>query len=204
MIKVLHDHQSAFQIGDNLTLLDFVHIKNVVHAHLLAAEKLSALSSASSTSSILRPTISSSPSSNFDHLIPFVDLTNPRRPLPTSDRTDIALPSSRSDPPIPIHLNFLSPLPPYSAATPIAGQAFFITNGEPVAFWSFTRAVWFAYNGHVPKFTIVIPRSVAMILAAVSDVYGSMMGVEMAFSKSNVRYVTCDLYFGIEKVSCLV
>ncbi|KAL8278088.1 hypothetical protein RQP46_009548 [Phenoliferia psychrophenolica] len=36
-IKVYHDGQTSFQMGQNLNLFDFVYISNVVHAHLLAA-----------------------------------------------------------------------------------------------------------------------------------------------------------------------
>ena len=39
-----------------------------------------------------------------------------------------------------------------------AGEAFMITNGEPVYFWDFTRACWAAW-GHVNPRKIAIPMS---------------------------------------------
>ena len=43
-----------------------------------------------------------------------------------------------------------------------AGQAFFISNQEPVYFWDFMAAIW-AEFGHVPKYRIHIPTSIAWL-----------------------------------------
>lgn len=70
MIAVLKAGQAKFQLGSNENFFDWTYIDNVVHAHLLAAEKvhktvpITALSSA-------RP--------------PFVSKTLPRRLPPTSE-----------------------------------------------------------------------------------------------------------------------
>ena len=45
-----------------------------------------------------------------------------------------------------------------------AGEAFIITNGEPVYFWDFPRAVW-AEFGHVRSWNIYIPMSLGFWLA---------------------------------------
>jgi sterol-4alpha-carboxylate 3-dehydrogenase (decarboxylating) len=39
-----------------------------------------------------------------------------------------------------------------------AGEAFFITNGQPVYFWDFARGVWAAF-GHVNPRRVFIPMS---------------------------------------------
>lgn len=185
-----------YQIGHNLTLFDFVHIDNVVHAHLLAASKLLRLSRPSSIS------ISKSIEQDFfNHRLSLVNLTNFRRIMPTSYQTDVTLPSSHRDPPLPLFPSAFSPSPSYSCETPIAGSSFFITNGEPLPFWSFARAVWFAYNGHIPPFKVVLPGGIAMVLARCSEWWGLLSGTEVAMKVSNVRYVTSDLYFDVEKVS---
>ena len=44
-----------------------------------------------------------------------------------------------------------------------AGEAFFITNGQPVYFWDFARGVWAAF-GHVNPRTIYIPMSLGFWL----------------------------------------
>lgn len=192
LIKVLHDRQSIYQIGSNLTLFDFVHITNVVHAHLLAASQL------------LSESQSSFPTEDkFSHRLSLVNLTNPKRILPTSYQINILLSSPHTDPPLPLSPTPFSPVPPYSSLTPIAGSSFIITNGEPVPFWSFARAVWFAYNGHIPPYRVILPKGLALIFATISERVGEWMGIEVAMKRSNVRYVTCDLYFSIEKVSSL-
>lgn len=187
MIKVLHDGQTAFQIGNNDILFDFVHIDNVVHAHILASIKLD---------QITQP-----PLTNLDDRLSNIELTVKRRKLPISTATDVTT-STHVDPPLPAARNQFDQFSSSSSTDShsIAGEAFIITNGEPVAFWSFTRAVWFAYNGHVPKFTIPIPRGIAMGLAVVSEQVGKLMGMDVAFTTSNVRYVTSHMYFNIEKV----
>ena len=44
-----------------------------------------------------------------------------------------------------------------------AGQAFMITNGQPVYFWDFARACWAAF-GHVNPRRIYIPMSLGYLL----------------------------------------
>lgn len=170
-----------FQIGDNSTLFDFVHITNVVDAHLLAAERLG---SPPVSSSILATRLSS------------VNLTIPRRTLPTSrlptsDDVDPPLPALRTD-----YNQFVNPTIPLS----LAGRAVIITNGEPIPFWTFCRAVWFSYNGHIPAFIVPLPKSFALVLASVAEEIARLTGKEAAMTTVNVRYVTNHLYFDIERV----
>ncbi|KAG9232720.1 sterol-4-alpha-carboxylate 3-dehydrogenase like protein [Amylocarpus encephaloides] len=40
MIKVFHDKKTNFQLGENTNLFDFTYVRNVAHAHLLAANYL--------------------------------------------------------------------------------------------------------------------------------------------------------------------
>ena len=39
-MKVLEDGKTHWQIGDNTNLFDITYVDNIVHAHLLAADKL--------------------------------------------------------------------------------------------------------------------------------------------------------------------
>lgn len=181
LMKVLQDRQTIFQIGDNTTLFDFVHITNVVNAHLLGAERLGAPPVA--------PSILATRLSN-------VNLTIPRRKLPTSRPPT----SSEVDPPLParrsVYNQFVDPTIPLS----LAGTAVIITNGEPVPFWTFCRAVWSSYNAHIPAFVVPLPKSFAMILASVAENVARITGTEAAMTTVNVRYVTNHLYFDIERV----
>ena len=45
-----------------------------------------------------------------------------------------------------------------------AGQVFFISNQEPVYFWDFLAYIW-AQFGHVPKFRVHIPTTIAWVAA---------------------------------------
>lgn len=50
-----------------------------------------------------------------------------------------------------------------------AGEAFFISNEEPVYFWDFMAYVW-AQFGHVPSFRVHIPVELAWIVAFITEI----------------------------------
>lgn len=209
LIKVLKASQTNFQIGSNQNLFDIIHVRNAAHAHILAAEKLG---------------LEAIDSDIFNTRLDLVNSTNVKRILPTSiwpqvsDRPigliDESLPAARNrfD-----QFNYLSlePSPSTSSLTPpkilssqsstsVAGQAFFITNGEPIPFWSFARSVWYHYDGSVPGFIIPIPTSFANVLATLAEFYAEMRGKkkeEAGITKVHVKYVVSHLYCNIEKVS---
>ncbi|GAA5963884.1 hypothetical protein JCM21900_003965 [Sporobolomyces salmonicolor] len=74
-IAVHKSGQSAFQMGANQNLFDFVTVRNVVHAHLLAAERLDA-----------PPVVPST----FEGRLPPVACTVKRRRLPTSAHPEVS------------------------------------------------------------------------------------------------------------------
>ena len=53
--------------------------------------------------------------------------------------------------------------------SPVAGQAYFITNGEPMSFWDFVGQVLPPLGHKPPRFAI--PRSIAYAAAAVREAY---------------------------------
>ncbi|GAA5954236.1 hypothetical protein JCM10213_003353 [Rhodosporidiobolus nylandii] len=202
-IGVYKAGQSAFQMGSNQNLFDFVTLRNVVHAHLLAAERLGA------------PPLDPR---ELDCRLPPVACTVSRRTLPTSlhpEPVDSAHPPEHADPPLPAARNrfnqfFVHPasddrvLPPDDPALTVAGQAFFITNGEPVAFWSFARAVYHAYSGQPQRWwdPVVLPGAVGMVFAALSEWVGAAMGKrpeECGVNRKYMAYVLEDMYFDIER-----
>lgn len=198
-IEVYKSGQSIFQMGDDLNLFDFVTLKNVVHAHLLAADRLD------------NPQISAKPL--VSRLEP-VQCTIKRRRLPTSLHQDVVDPSKpppQADPPLPAMRNrwnqfACSDDEPIDASNlSVAGQAFFITNGEPVTFWTFARAVYFAYSQKPPRWwdPIVLPKSVGMLYAQLSETIGRFQGKkpeDCAVPTAHMQYVLHDLYFDIERV----
>ncbi|KZT66580.1 NAD(P)-binding protein [Daedalea quercina L-15889] len=80
----------------------------------------------------------------------------------------------------------------------VAGQAFFISNGEPRPFWEFVRALW-KEAGHVPKKVTVIPRSVAMVLALLMEIWGWLTGTQPTLTRFKVAMVTTARWCNISK-----
>ncbi|QRW12200.1 3-beta hydroxysteroid dehydrogenase/isomerase family protein [Ceratobasidium sp. AG-Ba] len=149
LMEVVKNGQTKFQIGSNTNLFDWTYVTNVAHAHLLAADKLD-------------QTLPSK-EDMLNSPLPPVSLTtepNPHR-IPTSSARPLDSALAKEE---------VSPLA-------VAGQAFFITNGEPVYFWDFTRAVWRA-TGHVPSSRVVFPKDIGMALAGAAEWWSWITGVK--------------------------
>ncbi|KAF2725582.1 NAD(P)-binding protein [Polychaeton citri CBS 116435] len=76
--------------------------------------------------------------------------------------------------------NLLSPNPT------AAGQAFFISNQEPVYFWDFLLYVW-AQFGHVPPRRFHIPPAVAWVAGALAEFGGWVRGAGSTLSRGSVK-----------------
>lgn len=200
---MLKTGKTKFQIGDNQNLFDWTYVDNVVHAHLVAAERLEK-------------------SVSFDELdtrIPPVDKDLPRRLLPTSSYRPPSL-LANEQALNPSFVNTSAPDQPLLAARnrydqyfsptastdgepsqiPVAGQAFFITNGEPIAFWDFPRAIWMEYNGHVAPYVIPLPVGVGLAAAEIGENVCRLMGIVPSLTRGKVVYSTTHRYYNIEKV----
>lgn len=81
------------------------------------------------------------------------------------------------------------------------GEAFFITNGQPIPFWDFPRALWYHYNGHVdsPESIVVLSLTFALILACLAELFSKLTGRPVQFTRYRVTYTACDRYYNIEK-----
>lgn len=66
-----------------------------------------------------------------------------------------------------------------------AGQAFFISNDEPVYFRDFMLAIW-AHFGHVPAYEVWITRSVACFVGDLFEAWAWLTGRTMSFSRGSV------------------
>lgn len=82
-----------------------------------------------------------------------------------------------------------------------AGEAFFITNGQPITFWDFPCALWYRYNGHAvpPEKLIVISLWFALILATLAEFFSQLTGRPVQFTRYKVTYTACARYYNIEK-----
>lgn len=82
-----------------------------------------------------------------------------------------------------------------------AGEAFFITNGQPIAFWDFPRALWYRYNGHVVsnENVWVLGLNLALVLAFLAECFSWITGRAVQFTRYRVTYTACARYYNIEK-----
>ena len=83
---------------------------------------------------------------------------------------------------------------------PAAGQAFHITNDEPISPFDFLRKVWYEYNGYQAAFILVIPYFLAFSIACINDAIAYVRGVRAeGLTRHNVRYATSRRVVSIEK-----
>lgn len=80
----------------------------------------------------------------------------------------------------------------------VAGEVFFISNGDPRPYWDFPRGLWQA-AGHTPKKITVIPKSVAMVIAVILELIAWIQGKEAFLSRFRVHYICLTRYCNIDK-----
>ncbi|WFD43703.1 3beta-hydroxysteroid-4alpha-carboxylate 3-dehydrogenas(decarboxylating) [Malassezia psittaci] len=81
------------------------------------------------------------------------------------------------------------------------GEAFFITNGQPIGFWDFPRALWYRYNGHIvsSKNVWVLGLNLALVLAFLAECFAWITRRPIQFTRYRVTYTACSRYYNIEK-----
>lgn len=96
------------------------------------------------------------------------------------------------------------PTGPEETPHPVAGQVFFITNGEPIHIWDFNRLVWRGLGAPAaeldPKNVTKIPRWLAMCLAALSQAWAKFTGGTTEFNLFAIRFLTATQWYNIDKV----
>ncbi|KIP01928.1 hypothetical protein PHLGIDRAFT_96543 [Phlebiopsis gigantea 11061_1 CR5-6] len=80
----------------------------------------------------------------------------------------------------------------------VAGEAFFISNGEPRPYWDFPRGLWKA-AGHTPKKITVIPKGIAMVIAVIMELVAWIRGSEATLTRFRVHYICLTRYCNIDK-----
>jgi len=85
--------------------------------------------------------------------------------------------------------------------SPVCGQAYFITNGEPVAFFDFVSD-FLVELGH-PPITKKVPWRLAYAVAAIAETWDTLKGgtlnAENGLTRFAIRYMVTHHYFSIEK-----
>jgi len=178
------NHQTRIKIGYNVNLFDRIYASNVVNAHLLTTDK---------------PLDSPLPIKN-------VAASNIETIRLTAGKYTIRSSGSRSPGPAleitaeidKSHFNFKEGVQPRASVRnkfepsyvlQVAGQAFFITNGEPMYSWDFAQAVWH----ECPSWTINIPMGLAKILGTLSEFVSKLMWKECGFFQGQDILRDCTL-----------
>ncbi|TKX26207.1 sterol-4-alpha-carboxylate 3-dehydrogenase-like protein [Elsinoe australis] len=78
------------------------------------------------------------------------------------------------------------------------GKAIFVSNGQPVYFRDFMKAVWARCDGHVP-WDVKVPEGLAWWLGLVSETMGWVMGREVALSRGSVMDAVGTRYADITR-----
>lgn len=82
-----------------------------------------------------------------------------------------------------------------------AGQAYFITNGEPMPFWDFVRKV--ASRLGFPPIKYRVPKGLAYAVATVKEgidtLKGGTLNAEDGLTRFAIRYMCTHHYFSIDK-----
>lgn len=82
----------------------------------------------------------------------------------------------------------------------VDGEAFVVTNGEPMYFWDFCRAVWAAYGSPLGVDHVrVLPRPVGIALGFLSEVFFAIINKPPTFNRQRIIYSTMTRYFDISK-----
>lgn len=207
--SVIKNGQTKFQIGSNENLFDWTYVGNVAHAHLLAADKLA----------------TAYPIAGLHEPLPEVDLSLGHHRIPTSHAHPLGPKTNPTDEEKAIAARFESDeidpsdLRPVlrskmdqfcdladgaeTESAPVAGQAFFINNCEPVNFWDWTRAVW-RELGHTPAYTITLPTGVGLVLATLAEMFSKVTGREPGFTRFRVTFATQQRYYDSERARRLL
>lgn len=204
--QVFKNKQTHYQIGDNNNLFDWTYVTNVADAHLLAADRLSTP----------RPDLEEAKR----HHLPLVDLSTGKRLVPTSKGRPtgpaVIPPPNAAEvenafrqgshyenrPSIRTRFDQLSDsVAAKTESNPfrVDGEAFFITNGEPIYFWDFMRAIWYEMGDPLDRKVMKIPKSLGSVLASLAETWAWMIGKEPTFTRFRVAFSCVNRWHNIEK-----
>lgn len=182
-----------FQVGDNKNLFDFTYVTNVAQAHLLAADKLNDEPPSEDELKRRRQHI---------ELTTLPSLPATMGPNATSTTKSIDTRSASDQFSRQAIENDEAPLA-------IAGQVFFITNGEPLPFWDvprffYSRLDQLTGQKKLERRQIVLSRSVGMVLAWLSEWWCWLVGKEPTFTRFRIMFSCVNRWHNIDKARLLL
>ncbi|KAL1958398.1 hypothetical protein VTO42DRAFT_4499 [Malbranchea cinnamomea] len=94
----------------------------------------------------------------------------------------------------------------HASSTPIPddekvdGEAFFITNGEPVYFWDMLKSIWAIQGSQLgPNDFWVIPKDLGIAIGWLAETVSWCLGRQSLFTRQRVVYTNMTRYFNIQK-----
>jgi sterol-4alpha-carboxylate 3-dehydrogenase (decarboxylating) len=82
----------------------------------------------------------------------------------------------------------------------VDGEAFFITNGQPVPFWDFTRAIWRAAGSNKGVSHVwQLPRDLGLLIGGMFEVISFFTGKPPTINRGRIVYSTMTRYYDISK-----
>lgn len=84
-----------------------------------------------------------------------------------------------------------------------AGQAFFITNGQPVPLRDLCLGIWREF-GHVPGFEVTVPEGLAWWMGFAGEVVGWLVGAEVDLCRGIVDDACRERYVSIHKARAVL
>lgn len=218
LFEVYKNNQTHYQIGDNTNLFDWTYVENAAYAHLLAADRLRpmdekevaelkeqlqyALPYINSTTAGARKI----PTSECRPLGPYVTLP-PNAETLTANWNDPDYQGAVPKPAVRGKFDQLSSTAlerEDDAPLQVAGQVFFITNGEPMYFWDVPRVAWRFFDEHfgtnkTRRGLTRLPREVGMILASGAEWWAWLVGKQPGLTRYRVTYSCVSRCHNIEK-----
>jgi sterol-4alpha-carboxylate 3-dehydrogenase (decarboxylating) len=84
-----------------------------------------------------------------------------------------------------------------------AGEAFFISNGEPIPFRAFCLAIWANFD-HYPPFQVTIPKGLAWFAGLLAECATWFTGGHTTLSRGSVRDACQCGYSSIQKARMIL
>ncbi|KAG6836106.1 hypothetical protein H0H93_011333 [Arthromyces matolae] len=93
---------------------------------------------------------------------------------------------------------------PETTPLQVAGQAFFVTNGEPCYFWDFPRSVWHQLDSvfpgkRQPRTPFKLSKPIGLMAATGAEYAAWFMRKEPTFTRFKVAYSCVNRWYNIEK-----
>ena len=82
----------------------------------------------------------------------------------------------------------------------VAGEAFFITNNDPMKAFDFYKKLYQDLGADPNKKAVVIPRRLALFFAPIAELFGKVTSKPVDFTRFSIQFMTCTQTYNIGKV----